>query len=91
MVTVCDDAVFDYDSYLTSYVKLSAAESAFFLIFCLLIITGNLSVMIWRCRRRREVRNSIPSLLVVNLATADLLLESNWLFFSICTVGLARF
>ena len=72
--TVCDDAVFDYDSYLTSYVKLSAAESAFFLILCLLIITGNLSVMIWRCRRRREVRNSIPSLLVVNLAAADLLL-----------------
>ena len=57
------------------YAKLSAAESALFFIFFLLIITGNLTVMIWRCRKRRaEERNSIPSLLVVNLAAADLLL-----------------
>ena len=55
-------------------VKLSAAESALLFVFCLLIITGNLTVMIWRCKRRREERNSIPSLLVVNLAAADLLL-----------------
>ena len=57
------------------YAKLSAAESALFFIFFLLIITGNLTVMIWRCRKRRaEERNSIPSLLVINLAAADLLL-----------------
>ena len=62
-----------YDSY-HLYAKLSAAENALFLIFCLLIITGNLTVMIWRCSRRREERNSIPSLLVLNLAAADLLL-----------------
>ena len=70
-------AVFPYDagnseSYM--YAEFSAAENALLLIFCLLIIIGNLTVMIWRCSRHREERNSIPSLLVLNLAAADLLL-----------------
>ena len=65
---------YSYEDSYHLYVKLSDAENALFLIFCLLIITGNLTVMIWRCSRRREERNSIPSLLVINLAAADLLL-----------------
>ena len=65
---------FDYGDAYNLYVTLSAAENVLFLIFCLLIVTGNLTVMIWRCSRHREERNSIPSLLVINLAAADLLL-----------------
>ena len=76
-----------YDSY-HLYAKLSAAENALFLIFCLLIITGNLTVMIWRCSRRREERNSIPSLLVLNLAAADLLLGIQLVIF-LCLYSLS--
>ena len=39
-----------------------------------LILVGNVFVLLWRCTRRREQRNSTLSLLVVNLATADFLL-----------------
>ena len=66
--------VYDYDYIDYSGIPVATAENALFLIFCLLIIAGNLTVMIWRCSRRREERNSIPSLLVLNLAAADLLL-----------------
>ena len=76
---VCNDRtsknyVYDYDYIDYSGIPVATAETVLFLIFCLLIIAGNLTVMIWRCSRRREERNSIPSLLVLNLAAADLLL-----------------
>ncbi|XP_065835277.1 G-protein coupled receptor GRL101-like [Oscarella lobularis] len=61
------------------------------IILSVLIIAGNLTVIIWRCRAKREQRNSIPSILVINLAAADfflgiqiflyVLLYSNWLCF----------
>ena len=64
----------------------------FWFLLSILIIAGNLTVIIWRCRARREQRNSVPSILVMNLAAADFflgiqiflfaLLYSNWLCFT---------
>ncbi|XP_065835412.1 G-protein coupled receptor GRL101-like [Oscarella lobularis] len=61
------------------------------LILGLLIIAGNLTVVIWRCRTGKDQRYSIPSILVVNLAASDfflgvqlilyITLYSNWLCF----------
>ena len=63
--------------------------NVFWLILSVLIIAGNLIVIIWQCRATREQRNSIPSILVINLAVADfflgiqiflyVLLYSKWL------------
>ena len=44
------------------------------LICTALIILGNVIVIVWRCTRRRESRNGIPSILIINLALTDLLL-----------------
>ena len=46
----------------------------FWIILSILIVAGNSIVIIWRCKERREQRNSIPSILVINLAAADFLL-----------------
>lgn len=67
--------------------------NVFWFILSIFIIAGNLTVIIWRCRAaRREKQNSIPSILVINLAAADfflgiqvflyVLLYSNWLCFA---------
>ena len=51
------------------------------LILYSVIIAGNLVVIVWRCSRNRDQRNSIPSMLVINLAAADLLLGVQSLIF----------
>ena len=48
--------------------------NVFWMILSILIVIGNLTVIIWRCVAKGEQRNSIPSILVINLATADFFL-----------------
>ena len=53
------------------------------LISAILVLVGNLCVLLWRCTRRSDQRSSVPSILIINLAAADLC----WGFkcFSICS------
>ena len=79
--------VWDADAGITY----SQAENICWLSLFLLIIAGNFTVILWRCSTNRNQRNSIPSILVMNLAAADflqgahvfiyLLLYSDWLCF----------
>ena len=47
----------------------------YWLILFVLIIAGNVAVVIWRCiTKEEEQRNSIPSILVMNLAATDVCL-----------------
>ena len=55
------------------------------LIVAILILAGNIAVLVWRCTRRRDQRNSIPSILIINLATADLLLGIQMLLYLLLT------
>ena len=48
--------------------------SAIWLALSLLIVAGNMAVIQWRCLSKKEQRNSIPSILVINLAFADFFL-----------------
>ena len=38
-------------------------------------------MLVWRCTRRSDQRNSVPSILIINLATADLLLGIQMLLY----------
>ena len=55
------------------------------LIVAILILAGNIAVLVWRCTRRSDQRNSIPSILIINLATADLLLGIQMLLYLLLT------
>ena len=44
------------------------------LILTILVLVGNSIALLWRCTRRRDQRNSSLSILMINLAAADLLL-----------------
>ena len=54
-------------------VDASQNVNTFWLVICLLVIVGNMTVMTWRCLSRKELRYSIPSILVMNLAISDFL------------------
>ena len=55
------------------------------LICAFLVLVGNISVLVWRCTRRSDQRNSVPSILIINLATADLLLGIQMLLYLLLT------
>ena len=55
------------------------------LICTILVLVGSLSVLLWRCTRRSDQRNSVPSILIINLAVADLLLGVQMLLYLLFT------
>ena len=55
------------------------------LIFTILVLVGNSLALLWRCTRRRDQRNSSLSILVINLAAADLLLGIQMLLYMFLT------
>ena len=63
----------DYDYKLPSLMGTDDVDYVW-LIVAILILAGNICVLVWRCTRRSDQRNSILSILIINLATADLLL-----------------
>eukprot|EP00118_Oscarella_pearsei_P021196 m.236751 g.236751 ORF g.236751 m.236751 type:complete len:118 (+) comp40137_c1_seq2:128-481(+) len=71
--------VYDYDDGVSK--EMAHHVGYLWMVLTLLILVGNLTVLIWRCSRRKEERNSIPSILVVNLALGDFLLGLQMLFF----------
>ncbi|XP_065834799.1 neuropeptide Y receptor type 1-like [Oscarella lobularis] len=51
-------------------------------IFCtIVILVGNISVLLWRCTRQSDQRNSVSSILIINLAASDLLLGIQMLLY----------
>ena len=51
------------------------------LICALLVLIGNICVLVLRCTRRSDQRSNIPSILIINLATANLLLGIQMLLY----------
>ena len=70
----------DYDFKLPSLTGTDDVDYVW-LIVAILILAGNICVLVWRCTRRSDQRNSIPSILIINLATADLLLGIQMLIY----------
>ena len=62
--------------------------TALTLVFPMLIILGNMTVIIWRCLSKKEQRSSIPSMLVLNLATVDFFYGAALLLFHLLTSSL---
>ena len=73
----CDDNHTFYDFKLP-YLRGKNDVDYVWLICALLVLVGNISVLVWRCTRRSDQRNSVSSILIINLATADLLLGIQW-------------
>ena len=76
----CDDNHTFYDFKLP-YLRGTNDVDYVWLICALLVLVGNISVLVWRCTRRSDQRNSVPSILIINLATADLLLGIQMLLY----------
>ena len=80
----CDDNHTFYDIKLPSLAGTNDVDYVW-LICALLVLVGNISVLLWRCTRRSDQRNSVPSILIINLATADLLLGIQMLLYLFLT------
>ena len=57
--------------------------SAIWLVLTFLIVAGNMSVIAWRFLSKKEQRNSIPSILIINLAVADFLFGIHFLIYAL--------
>ena len=57
--------------------------SAIWLVLSFLIVAGNVSVIAWRLLSKKEQRNSIPSILIINLAVADFLFGIHFLIYAL--------
>ena len=71
------------------------AFPAYWRILCLVIATidvvGNAGVIAWRALSKKEQRNSIPSMLVINLAISDLLFGIHFLIYVLMNSSLLCF
>ena len=74
------EGIIDFYGFYDALADTSVVQ-AIWLVLSVLIVAGNIGVIAWRLLSKKEQRNSIPSILVINLSVADFLFGAHFLIY----------